>query len=136
MINLPKIPSSEITSEHLYLSRRDFMKGLGLAAGSLALAACGVSTTPTTSGSGTNTDTGPGAVSATADELGEALTPYDSITNYNNYYEFSVDKEGVAPLAKNFVTSPWEVKVGGLVKNPKTYSLDDLLKFGPEERIY
>jgi len=136
MLDIPKIPSSEITSEHLYLSRRTFMKGLGLAAGSMALAACGVSPTASGDGTVTNPDTGPGTVSATTDELGDALTPYDSITNYNNYYEFSVDKEGVAPLAKNFVTSPWEVKVGGLVKNPKTYSMDDLLKFGPEERIY
>ena len=43
----------------------------------------------------------------------------------------------MAGLAKDFVTSPWQVEVGGLVNNPKTYDVDDLLKmFDQEERIY
>jgi sulfoxide reductase catalytic subunit YedY len=76
-------------------------------------------------------------VSGKADELGDALTPYDAVTGYNNYYEFSTDKESVAVLAKDFKTAPWTVQVGGLVKNPKTYAIEDLLKrFAQEERIY
>ena len=71
-----------------------------------------------------------------SDELGDPLTEYDAIKNYTNFYEFTVDKEGVAKLAQDFQTSPWEVTVGGLVNNPKTYSLDDLRKFEAEERIY
>ena len=56
---------------------------------------------------------------------------------YNNYYEFTTDKEGVAALAKNFKTTPWTVAVGGLVNKPKTYAIEDLLKqFPQEERIY
>ncbi|HXF64157.1 MAG TPA: protein-methionine-sulfoxide reductase catalytic subunit MsrP, partial [Caldilineaceae bacterium] len=75
--------------------------------------------------------------SASTDELGDPLNAYDEITNYNNFYEFSTDKQAVAQLSKDFVTRPWEVKVGGLVNNPKTYDLDDLLKrFTQEERIY
>jgi sulfoxide reductase catalytic subunit YedY len=58
------------------------------------------------------------------------------ITNYNNYYEFTTDKERVAGLAQDFVTSPWEVAVGGLVNNPNTFSIDDLNALGVEERIY
>ncbi|MFN2234195.1 MAG: protein-methionine-sulfoxide reductase catalytic subunit MsrP, partial [Anaerolineales bacterium] len=58
------------------------------------------------------------------------------ITNYNNYYEFSTDKAAVAGLAADFPTSPWEVAVGGLVNNPKTYTIDDLHNFEIEERIY
>jgi sulfoxide reductase catalytic subunit YedY len=42
----------------------------------------------------------------------------------------------VADLAKDFVTSPWQVQVGGLVNNPKTFDLDDLRRFEQEERIY
>jgi sulfoxide reductase catalytic subunit YedY len=35
------------------------------------------------------------------------------------------------------VTAPWTVAVGGLVNNPKTYGVEDLLaKFTQEERIY
>src|SRR5262249_35961909 len=74
---------------------------------------------------------------AKADELGASLTPYRSVTNYNNYYEFSETKEDVAPLSKNFTTSPWSITVGGLVSNPKTFSMDDILKsFTQQERIY
>ena len=50
-IDIPKIPSSEITPEHVYINRRQFMRGVGLAAGALAVAACaapGAKTVPTT----------------------------------------------------------------------------------------
>lgn len=134
MIKFPKISSSEITSEHVYLSRRQFIQGLGLAAGSLALAACGAPA-PTSTGSSA-TPTGDIASSTATDELGDPLTSYEAVTNYNNYYEFTVQKEAVAAMAAGFVTSPWNVAVGGMVKNPKTYGLEDLLKFEQEERIY
>ncbi|RME49567.1 MAG: protein-methionine-sulfoxide reductase catalytic subunit MsrP, partial [Caldilineae bacterium] len=76
-------------------------------------------------------------LSAQSDELGDPLTPFDAVTHYNNYYEFTTSKEAVAKLAANFQTSPWTVQVGGLVNNPKTYDVDDLLKkFTQQERIY
>lgn len=132
MNSIPEIPSSEITPEHVYLSRREFIKRMGLLAGSMALAACGAAPASSATAS---PDSGI-KTSATGDELGDALTPYDAVTNYNNYYEFSADKEEVARLAKDFPATPWEVTVGGLVKNPRTYGLEDLLKFEQEERIY
>jgi methionine sulfoxide reductase catalytic subunit len=129
-----KIKPSEITPEHVYLSRRQFLKGVGaLAAGAALLSACGPKASSPSSASTDNV----APSGATTDELGDKLTPYDAITNYNNYYEFSVDKEAVAPLSQNFKTSPWSVQVGGLVNNPKTYVIEDLLKnFTQEERIY
>ncbi len=75
-------------------------------------------------------------LTASADELGKSLTTLDAISNYCNYYEFTTRKDGVAAMAKDFVTSPWTVQVGGLVHNPRTFDLDDLLKFEQEERIY
>lgn len=48
----------------------------------------------------------------------------------------STSKLAVAPLSQSFKTSPWSVEVGGLVHNPKTYTIEDLLKFGQKERIY
>lgn len=143
-----KIPSSEITPEPIYLNRRKFMVGAGsLAVGSLALAACGTAVQPAASAAvqaapppkdlpAALAHAEPFASSA-ADELGDELNHYEQITNYNNYYEFSTDKEAVAKLSTNFVTRPWTVTVGGLVNNPKTYDIDDLLKkFTQEERIY
>jgi sulfoxide reductase catalytic subunit YedY len=144
--NMVKIRSSEITPEKLYLSRRAFLKGAGaIAAGAFLLSACGPAAAPSGSGSSTGvTPTAPAGgeqptptASKQTDELGAALTSFDAVTNYNNYYEFSDQKEAVAPLAEGFVTSPWTVAVGGLVNNPKTYGVEDLLaKFAQEERIY
>ncbi len=132
-----KIRSSEITPEHVYLNRRQFMKGVGAAAlGAAVLAACGPAANPLTQAAPTAAGPKPQAGTQT-DELGDPLTPYDVITNYNNYYEFSYDKEGIGQLAANLPISPWAVAVGGLVKNPKTYGLEDLLKkFDQQERIY
>ena len=69
--------------------------------------------------------------------VAEAQTPLEDITNYNNFYEFSTSKEGVAPAAAHFETKGWQVAVDGLVRKPKVFDLDDLLKISaPEERIY
>ena len=146
-----EIPSSEITPESLYLTRRDFLKAAGIVSATAFLAACGVATnTPNSSTPGGPTPA-PGwgdsvptpsvavpddAQGKTSDELGNPLNKLDDIENYNNYYEFSTAKDGVAPLSKNFKTSPWSVEVGGLVQNPKTYAIEDLLKFQQKERIY
>ena len=129
-----KIASSEITPEHVYLSRREFVKGAGaLAASALILSACGRQATPSPTApvGATSPQAGAGT-----DELGDTLTPYETINSYNNYYEFSTGKEAVARLARDFRASPWTVEVGGLVNRPKTFDLDDLRKFTQEERIY
>jgi sulfoxide reductase catalytic subunit YedY len=138
-----KINPSEITPEEVYLSRRRFIKGVGaLAAGSLLVAACGPQAAPSpTPGAAA----GPAAtptpsifptVSANSDELGDSLTPFEAITNYCNFYEFTTRKEGVADRAEGFQASPWTVQVGGLVHKPQTFDLDDLYRFEQEERIY
>lgn len=127
------VDPSEITPEWLYLSRRDFLKSVGLLGAGALLAACG---SPASSGSPA---AAPGKTQAEGqhDELGDPLNTYEEITNYNNYYEFTTDKPSVAGMAKDFRTEPWVVEVSGLVNNPKSYGLDDLLKKYPqEERIY
>ena len=68
--------------------------------------------------------------------VADQLTPLESITNYNNFYEFDTSKGGVASAAKGFVTKPWQVSVGGLVNKPRVFDLDELLKFPLEERVY
>jgi sulfoxide reductase catalytic subunit YedY len=79
----------------------------------------------------------PATESNKTDELGDPVNSYNDITHYNNYYEFSTDKESVAYLSEEFTTRPWSVEVYGLVNKPKTYGIDDLLKkFPQEERIY
>ena len=135
-----EIPSSEITTKHLYLTRRQFVKGLGaLAVGSL-VAACrpdppSAQVEPSVA-EGSENGSIPTA-SRTTDELGNSLTSYEDVTNYNNFYEFTTDKEKVAGKAKNFITTPWQVEVGGLVNKPGVYDIDDLRSgFDQQERIY
>jgi sulfoxide reductase catalytic subunit YedY len=131
-----KISPSEITPEHLYLSRRRFIKGIGaLATSALVLSGCGPVAAPSPTPSAPADDAAPQA-GAGGDELGDPLTPEEDINSYNNYYEFSLGKEQVAELAQDFRTSPWTVEVGGLVNQPRTFDLDDLREFGEQERIY
>lgn len=128
-IKSTKIPSSEITSRDVYLSRRQVLSTAGLVSAGLLLNACFPQKTDSESIIIPSTNQ--------KDELGDPVTSYDTITNYNNFYEFTTDKEGVARLSENFKTDPWQVEVGGLVNKPKTFGLEDLVRnFDQEERIY
>jgi len=138
---MDKISSSEITPEHLYLSRRKFLLSTAaLTAGALLFGSCKVNTdipvtdSPETKVSGFCSSV---KVSGNTDELGDKLTDCQSVISYNNFYEFSLFKDDPAELARNFRVEPWTIQVGGEVTKPATYSIDDLIqKFQPEERIY
>ena len=133
-----RIRSSEITDKKVYLNRRNFMRGAALAASTLATGALyrqlNEPPQPTPRGEQlANVQPPPAQVRTT----NEKLTPFEDITGYNNFYEFSTDKQAVARKAKNFVTRPWTVRVEGLVNKPKVYDLDELVKIAPlEERVY
>jgi len=130
-----EIKSSEITDEKTYLNRRNFIRA-GLLAG----------TTLATAGVYRFINPPPPKAVVTAEiqniikptdfRTEEKLNTFEEITNYNNYYEFSTSKTAVARQAEDFITRPWTVEVGGLVQNPKTFDIEDLLKFDQEERIY
>ena len=118
------VKSSEITPQSLYLSRREFLKAAGILTGSVLVAACA----PGTDGN---------AVPVKTDELGDPANSFEEITTYNNYYEFSENKQTVNKRAKDFKSHPWTVEVSGLVNHPKKYAIEDLIKkFPQEERIY
>lgn len=59
------------------------------------------------------------------------------VTSYNNFYEFGTDKSEPARYADTLKTRPWTVVVEGECLKPRTFAIEDLLKFQPmEERIY
>jgi len=127
------IPSSEITPAGIYFNRRKFLLGAGAIAGA---AVAGLKLGQILAPSefvlaGTKLDASKSSFSTSEKE-----TPFNDITHYNNYYEFSTDKYEPAELAKNFNTRPWTIKVEGLVNKPKTFDIDSVLKMPLEERIY
>lgn len=109
---VPDLQMSDVTPKQFFINRRQLIAGataLGLARPANAQAL------------------GP-------DDVPNSL---EDITSYNNYYEFGTGKEDPAANAGSLKTDPWSVVVDGLVDNPGTYSLADLIKDQPiEERIY
>ena len=64
-------------------------------------------------------------------------TPAAKAVSYNNFYEFGTDKSDPARNAHTLQTRPWTVEIKGLVKQPRTVSIDDLLHFQAiENRVY
>jgi sulfoxide reductase catalytic subunit YedY len=129
------IASSEITPKRLYVNRREFLKGLGVA--SSVAAAGGVLgglAFPEMAFAEAKIE---GIAKSGLTTSGEKLTPLKDISNYNNFYEFSTDKYEPAELAKNFKTRPWTVTLDGLVQKKATLDLDRIFKLAaPEERVY
>jgi methionine sulfoxide reductase catalytic subunit len=133
-----EIKSSEITDEKLYLNRRNFLRAATLV-GSVGATGwlyrrLNVPSRETVKTAQT-ADAKPASGYATPE--GDVANSFEDITTYNNFYEFSTSKNGVAPAARNFITRPWAVTVEGLVHKPKTFDLDELLKLAPQEdRVY
>ena len=69
----------------------------------------------------------------------ETLEPnsWEDITTYNNYYEFGTDKGDPARNARLLSTTPWTVRIDGLVDRPGDYDFADIMaKMTVEERLY
>ncbi|MFQ3580931.1 MAG: protein-methionine-sulfoxide reductase catalytic subunit MsrP [Chloracidobacterium sp.] len=139
------IKSSEITPEQVYIHRRAFLRQ-ALAQGALTVGSLAATTGLYYLFAGANrrppAGLGPAKLSATpvrdpALTADEALTDYDDITHYNNFYEFSTAKHDVAYEARALVTRPWTVAVEGDVHRPRAFDLDELTRLFPlEERVY
>src|SRR6476646_3436280 len=129
------IRSSEITSRDLYLNRRKFLAGAAIA-GAAAVTGFGAKELLAPSlraSAGQKID----GIQKSAFSTSEKITPMKDVTHYNNYYEFSTEKEEPADLARNFKTRPWTVTIDGAVKKKQVLDIDSILKFAaPEERIY
>jgi len=123
------IPSSEITDEGLYLNRRQF-----IAAATALLVTGTIPDTVAWEGEG---DPMLKVTKHGSYAGGEKTTPISDATHYNNFYEFSTDKEDIAKRSKSLRTRPWTVAVEGHINKPRVYDIDEIIKmFTLEERIY
>ena len=128
-MKIKKIPSSEITPEHIYNDRRNFIKNLGLILGSTALSAFA-------NKSFAALHTLPSFAQAKEREK-EKLSSLKDITSYNNYYEFGTSKSDPYDNAEKLNIDPWSISIEGSVTKPLKLDLDELIKEMPlEERIY
>jgi methionine sulfoxide reductase catalytic subunit len=124
----PDIAPSEITPRAVYLRRRELLAGaasLGLVSG------LSVALPPKVEAAPLKAE--PSPLSTT----GERLNSLADITSYNNFYEFGTDKADPKRYAGKLTTSPWTVKIDGLVDKPGDYDYDDLVRPARlEERVY
>ena len=129
----------EVTPPELYFNRRTLVRGGVLAS---SLAATGWVYRRLNVPSLDDVPTAPiGSVepasSASPFRVNEPLTSFTNITHYNNFYEFSTDKDEVAEMVGGFSTTGWKIDIGGLVHRPTTLDMDALRRLAPlEERIY
>lgn len=135
-----QLPESRVTAEGVFWQRRRFMKSLvGAGVGFAAASAGGCQRSPTMDADLVNTLGEPlsGArLNAAFADAGREPTPQMYASRYNNFYEFGGSKD-IWASAQALPTDPWSLEVTGLVKNPQTFSLDDLTqRFALEERIY
>ena len=127
------IRSSEITPKSLYLNRRQFLAGAAIAGAATGLGLREIVSPSTTALAGNKID----GIRKSPFSTTETITPYKDVTNYNNYYEFSTEKDEPAKLARNFRTRPWKVKIDGQVEKKQELDVDTIIKMAaPEERIY
>src|SRR5579864_1904934 len=125
----PGLTYSDVTPKSVYVNRRRFLQGMGLAG---VVAASGRSLLSlvapyTTAYAGTKlTGLGKSPFSTT-----EKQTSYDDVTHYNNFYEFGTDKSDPARNSQKFRTSPWTVSIEGEVSKPRKITMDELLKLAP-----
>jgi len=113
----PDIAPSEITPHDVYLNRRQFMAG----SAGLLLPVASIAALPASKSSYSSQ---------------EKPNSRQEITSYNNYYEFGTGKDEPAIHAGRLKTRPWTVAVGGEAAKPRSFSIEELLKFPLEERIY
>lgn len=142
-------PSSEITPEALYQSRRQFLKNAAgftataaaLGGGLVALTGRGrpevieADALPSFAGDGGLADGGIAKSSKWV--LDEATTSFEDITTYNNFYELGLGKGDPAENAATLKPRPWTLSIEGEVDEPKTLDIDTLLaRFPVEERVH
>ena len=132
-----EIPEREATPEAVFRNRRQVLQAMGF--GTLIVAAGGLPLKSVFAAEAPAPDPSAGLYPMKRNPrytLDRPITPEALSTNYNNFYEFSEEKELTA-LAQALPIRPWTIGIDGMVEKPMTIAIDDLLKRMPlEERLY
>jgi sulfoxide reductase catalytic subunit YedY len=128
-----EIPERDATPEAVFHNRRALIKAMGM--GALVAASGGGFATAAFA----DTDPTAGLYPAKRDPrytLDRPITPEKLSTTYNNFYEFTSDKD-VYEYSNSLKVRPWTITIDGMVEKPFTLGFDDLLKkVTLEERLY
>lgn len=140
------LKESQLTSQSVYLNRRQIIKFFGLSALMLP------SVKPAQAGlldlfSGDKKDSENEGLIFRRDNLAHSknpafsslspLTPESKILQHNNFYEFGTGKGDPFEYSQQFKVDPWSLTIDGLVDKPITLNYEDLLtRFTIEERLY
>nr|TFG54055.1 MAG: protein-methionine-sulfoxide reductase catalytic subunit MsrP [Hyphomicrobiales bacterium] len=128
-----EIPESMATPESLVFNRRGMIKAAGAAVAVGAVSACG------NSEAAADQDPTAGLYPFTRNArytIERPLTPENTVTTYNNYYEFGFDKNIVRP-AQALQIRPWEISIEGMVEREFKVDIDTLINaMDLEERLY
>jgi sulfoxide reductase catalytic subunit YedY len=147
-----EIPESQVAPEAAFFNRRAFLRSLGLggiSAGALLAGCLDVSrlgaadSDPPEGGSRVDPqppggrDLYPARRNPDFADAGRPVSPETIPARYNNFYEFTTDKDRVWETVEKFQTRPWMIEIRGLCHKPRTLDLDELVRRMPlEERIY
>ncbi|MEZ5924675.1 MAG: protein-methionine-sulfoxide reductase catalytic subunit MsrP [Hyphomicrobiaceae bacterium] len=142
------MPEKLTTPEHVVLNRRAVLRGgAAIAAGAVSTSAHaswlfggtdeeGVKATLEAVKSDPSAGLYPAMANPGFKDAGRMPTPELINASYNNYYEFGSSKN-IYDKAQAINTRPWVIAIDGLVEEPMTIDIDDLLnKVALEERVY
>ncbi len=127
------ISPSEITAPGIYATRRDFLR-LSIGAGLLSIGSLQTQPARGVPPAGERL-----AVASRSDFASlEKPSDLEDVSSYGNFIEFSYDKETAMAMAnRRLRLRPWTVRIEGLVRQPKTLAIEDILRLAPlEERVY
>src|SRR5262245_41976896 len=113
-----EIRSSEITPRALYMNRRELLSS----AGGLALAFAAPLGGETVAAEGAQL-----TVTKRSATTSDPPSSFQTVTTFNNFYEFGTDKADPARNSGRFKPRPWSVAVEGLCGRPGVYTLEDVL---------
>lgn len=124
-----EIPERDATPEALWTRRRTLGAGLGAIAGGLLGGRNAIA----------QEDPSAGLYPAMRNmryRVDRELSAENDATTFNNFYEFGTSKT-IWRAAEKLPIRPWQVRIDGMVEQPRTVDFDDVLKaMTLEERVY